>query len=128
MDDPHVSSRTYLTSVALSDQLSFLDDRVRLTVGVRHQTIKDKLYTNDGVHDSTYDKSVWTPAYGLVVRPWEEVSFYVNHIEGLSKGDSAPLQAVNRGETLAPYRTKQTEAGVKLDFGDIGGNIGVFQI
>ncbi|MBO1112411.1 TonB-dependent receptor [Bordetella petrii] len=128
IDDPHVSSRTHLTSFALSDQLSFLDDRVFLTIGTRYQTLKDKLYTNDGVPDTTYDKSIWTPAYGLVVRPWEQVSFYVNHIEGLSKGDSAPLGASNFGETLAPYRTKQTEAGVKLDFGDIGGNIGVFQI
>ncbi|MBO9356711.1 TonB-dependent siderophore receptor [Bordetella petrii] len=128
IDDPHVSSRTYLTSVALSDQLSFLEDRVLLTIGARHQNIEDKLYTAEGVHDTTYDESVWTPAYGLVVRPWEQVAFYVNHIEGLSKGDTAPLGASNFGETLAPYRTKQTEAGVKLDFGNIGGNIGVFQI
>ncbi|CAM4385724.1 TonB-dependent siderophore receptor [Bordetella tumbae] len=128
MDDPHASSRTHLTSFALSDQLSFLDDRVFLTLGVRRQTIKDKLYDTNGVHTTTYDDSVWTPAYGLVVRPWEEVSFYVNHIEGLTKGDTAPSGAVNFGETLAPYRTKQTEAGVKFDFGNIGGNIGVFQI
>ncbi|WP_170940334.1 TonB-dependent receptor [Bordetella genomosp. 7] len=128
LDDPHVSSRTHLTSFALSDQLSFLDDRVLFTAGVRYQTIKDKLYTTDGAPDSTYDKSVWTPAFGLVVRPWEQVSFYVNHIEGLSRGDTAPMTASNFGETLAPYRTKQTEAGVKLDFGDIGGHIGVFQI
>ncbi|WP_459618042.1 TonB-dependent receptor [Bordetella sp. 2513F-2] len=128
MGDPHISSRMHLTSVALSDQLSFLEDRVRLTLGVRHQTLKDRLYTNEGVPDTTYDKSVWTPAYGLVVRPWEQVSFYVNHIEGLTKGGTAPSNAINFGETLAPYRTKQTEAGVKLDFGSIGGNIGVFQI
>lgn len=128
MDDPHISSRTHLTSFALSDQLSFWDDRVMLTLGVRRQTIKDKLYTTEGVHDTTYDRSVWTPAYGLVIRPWETVSFYVNHIEGLSRGDTAPLGANNFGETLAPYRTKQTEAGVKFDYGTIGGNIGVFQI
>ena len=128
MSDPHVNSRTSLTSFALSDQLSFWDDRVLLTMGVRRQTIKDKLYSIDGVHDTTYDQSVWTPAYGLVVRPWEEVSFYVNHIEGLTKGDTAPMGASNYGDTLAPYRTKQTEAGVKFDFGDIGGNIGIFQI
>lgn len=128
MGDPHISSRTHLSSLSMSDQLSFLDDRVMLTVGVRRQTIKDKLYTNDGVHDKTYDKSIWTPAYGLVIRPWEEVSFYVNHIEGLTKGESAPLGANNFGETLAPYRTKQTEAGVKFDYGTIGANIGVFQI
>ncbi|WP_160356710.1 TonB-dependent siderophore receptor [Bordetella sp. 02P26C-1] len=128
MGDPHISSRTNLSSVALSDQLSFWDDRVFLTLGVRRQTIKDKLYNTEGVHDTTYDRSVWTPAYGLVIRPWEQVSFYVNHIEGLTRGDSAPLGAVNYGETLAPYRTKQTEAGVKVDLGDIGGYVGVFQI
>ena len=128
MDDPHISSRTHLTSFALSDQLSFLDDRVFLTLGVRRQTIKDKLYDTNGIHTTTYDESVWTPAYGLVVRPWEEVSFYINHIEGLTKGDTAPQEASNFGDTLAPYRTKQTEAGVKFDFGNLGGNIGIFQI
>ncbi|CAM4080555.1 TonB-dependent receptor [Bordetella tumulicola] len=128
MDDPHISSRTHLTSFALSDQLSFLDDRVFLTLGVRRQTIKDKLYDGNGIHTTTYDESVWTPAYGLVIRPWEEVSFYVNHIEGLTKGDAAPRDASNFGDTLAPYRTKQTEAGVKFDFGNLGGNIGIFQI
>src|SRR5690606_30800572 len=128
LDDPHISSRTHLTSFALSDQLSFLDDRVFLTLGVRRQTIKDKLYDTNGVHTTTYDDSVWTPAYGLVVRPLQEVPFYVNHIQGRTNGDTAPTGAVNFGETLAPYRTKQTEAGVKFDFGNIGGNIGVFQI
>lgn len=128
INDPHINSRTHLTSFSLSDQLSFWDERVLLTVGVRRQTIKDKLYTVEGVHDTTYNESVWTPAYGLVIRPWEEVSFYVNHIEGLTKGDVAPMGAANFGDTLPPYRTKQTEAGVKFDFGNIGGNIGVFQI
>jgi len=128
MDDPHINSRTQLMSLAISDQLSFWVDTVMLTLGARRQTIKDKLYNTDGVHQSTYDRSVWTPAYGLVVRPWQEVSFYVNHIEGLAKGETAPLGAANFGETLAPYRTKQTEAGVKFDYDSIGGNIGLFQI
>lgn len=128
IDDPHISSRTRLTSFALSDQLSFWDERVLLTLGVRRQTIKDKLYDVNGAHTTTYDESVWTPAYGLVIRPWEQVSFYINHIEGLTKGDTAPLEASNFGDTLAPYRTKQTEAGIKFDLGNLGGHIGVFQI
>ncbi|MCD0503452.1 TonB-dependent receptor [Bordetella petrii] len=128
MSDPGITDRTRLQSIAMSDQLSFLDGKVLLTAGVRHQRLKNQTYTPTGESTGDYDDSVWTPAYGLVVRPWEPVAFYVNHIEGLTKGDSAPDTAANPSASLAPYRTKQTEAGVKLDFGDIGGNIGVFQI
>ena len=128
MSDPGITDRTRLQSLAMSDQLSFLDGKVLLTAGVRHQRLKNKTYTPAGEQTGDYDEAVWTPAYGLVVRPWESVAFYANHIEGLTKGDAAPTDAANPSASLAPYRTKQTEAGVKLDFGNIGGNIGVFQI
>ncbi|MDQ2140436.1 TonB-dependent siderophore receptor [Alcaligenaceae bacterium B3P038] len=128
IDDPGMTDKVRLRSVALSDQLSFLDERVLLTVGVRRQTLENKTFGPSGVVTGDYNDSVWTPAYGLVVRPWESVSLYANHIEGLTTGGIAPTQAVNVGASIAPIRTKQTEVGTKFDFGSIGGNVGVFQI
>lgn len=126
--DPDVTDRRRLYSVALSDTVSFLDDRVLFTAGVRRQTLKQDAFGYNGVQTAAYNDSVWTPVFGVVVKPLDYMSLYANHIEGLTAGDSAPAEAVNFGTTLAPYRTKQTEVGVKLDFGTVGGNVGVFQI
>jgi iron complex outermembrane receptor protein len=129
-DDPNITGRTTLHSIAASDTLGFLDDRVLFTFGLRRQTLQDEAYDYTQVKTADYDRSITTPVYGLVVKPWEEVAFYANHIEGLTRGDQAPLQAdgPNTGQLLAPQRTKQTEAGVKLDLGKFGGSLGVFQI
>lgn len=130
MDDPNVSRRTQLRSLALSDTLSLLDGDVLLTLGGRYQAITDNGYDITTTEQAThYHESIITPAVGLVVRPWDTVSLYANYIEGLTQGGVAPLEnTANPGEVLAPYRTKQFEAGVKVDLGDLGGSLGVFQI
>ena len=48
-----------------------------------------------GVVTTSYDESETTPLFGVVVKPWDHVSFYYNYIEGLSKGDIAPATASN---------------------------------
>ena len=44
MSDPRLTQKTILTSYALADTMSFLDDTWLLTVGVRRQQIKDAGY------------------------------------------------------------------------------------
>lgn len=130
MDDPNVSRRTQLRSLALSDTLSLLDGDVLLTLGGRYQSITDNGYDLATTEQNThYNESIITPVVGLVVRPWNTVSVYANYIEGLTQGAVAPIQdTANPGEVLAPYRTKQFEAGVKIDLDSIGGSLGIFQI
>jgi iron complex outermembrane receptor protein len=88
--------------VALADTLSVLDDRVQLTVGVRRQNIQSDNYNATGVVTTSYDDGRTTPLYGVVIKPWDHVSFYYNYIEGLSKGDIAPSTASNAGEIFCP--------------------------
>ena len=38
---------------------------------------------------------------GVVFKPLNHVSLYGNYIEGLAKGDSAPMTALNAGEVFA---------------------------
>ena len=121
------TSTSELTGFALADTLSFLDERVLFTLGARHQTIAVDNYSS-GVVSSSYDDSVISPMVGVVVKPTETVSVYANYIEGLNQGDIAPDGAANSGQAMAPYVAKQMEAGVKLDFGTIGGSISAFQI
>ncbi|CAM3912854.1 TonB-dependent siderophore receptor [Bordetella bronchialis] len=128
-DDPYVTGRNRMTGVSVSDTLSFLDDRVFVTLGARHQKIQTTTYSAmTGVEDSHYDDSATSPVYGLVVKPWEQVSLYANHIEGLQQGLTAPTTAVNANTTFAPSKSKQNEVGVKLDMGSYGANLALFEI
>lgn len=81
-----------------------------------------------GAVTSAYDQTAFTPMVGVVVKPWSNVSLYANYIEGLSKGDVAPTTASNQGEVLAPYFSKQKEAGVKVDLGMLATTISLFGI
>lgn len=128
--DPRVVGKNRIKSAAVSDTLGFIDDRVLLTLGVRRQTIEvDNWNTATGVRGTPYSESITTPVYGLVIKPWEHVSFYANRIEGLAQGPTAPLTNVtNPGEVFPPKRSKQTEAGVKLDWDNYGATLGVYRI
>lgn len=121
-----------LTSYALADTLSFLDDRVLLTLGVRHQRVEaqnyDYMARSNAKAGPGYDESDVTPAVGIVVKPWHNVSLYANYIEGLSQGPTAPIGASNAGEMFSPFITKQKEAGVKLDWGKFATTVSLFEI
>lgn len=124
---PKVSD-SELTGLTLADTLSVLQDRVQLTVGARQQGVRSSNFSPTGAVTAAYDQSVLTPMVGLVVKPWNNVAFYANYIEGLSKGDIAPMIASNAGEVLPPYIGKQQEVGVKVDFGMLATTISAFQI
>lgn len=122
-------SEARLSGIGLSDTLSMLDERVQLTLGGRFQQIDSKNFNAaTGAVSSSSDEDAVTPLVGLVVRPWDKVSFYANYAQGLSIGDTAPTTAINAGETLAPYKTTQYEIGTKIDFGQIAMTVSAFQI
>lgn len=123
------ASESTLSGVALSDTLSVLNERVQLTVGGRFQQINSRNFNiGTGALTSSSDETAVTPLVGLVIRPWSIVSFYANYAEGLSVGETAPTNAINAGETLAPYKTKQYEVGTKFDLGHVGLTLSTFQI
>ena len=63
------------SSIALADTLGFLDERLLLTAGVRRQSIGVKFFNfRTDALTSQYDKSAITPAFGLLVKPWDFVS------------------------------------------------------
>jgi iron complex outermembrane receptor protein len=134
LGDPGIVGKTFVRSAAVSDTLGFIDDRVLLTLGVRRQQLVVQGYSyGSGDRTSNYNESINTPVYGLVIKPWDSVSFYANHIEGLAQGPTAPTSAggrvvINGAQVFAPARSKQTEAGVKVDMGNYGASLGVYRI
>lgn len=132
LSSPHITDRTMMSSTAIVDTLGFFDDTLLATVGIRHQKLNVKSYNyNTGNRTSSYTKGINTPMYGLVYKFNPELSIYANYVEGLTKGDIAPSVSggtliKNAGEALSPYRSRQTELGIKYDGGNIGGSLSFF--
>jgi iron complex outermembrane receptor protein len=109
--------------------MSILDKRIQLTVGVRRQQVASASFDRTtGAQTSSYDEYAWSPAYALVVKPWENVSLYANYIEGLEPGTIVGNTYANVGQIFPPYQTKQYETGVKVDWGTVTTTVSAFQI
>ena len=144
MANPQVTERVTNNSFGVADSLSFFDDRLVATVGVRYQQIKTGSYSySDGSYDSGYSSDATTPAFALVYKPSDKVSLYANYAEALVPGKTAPnlvnsvvegwgatpvaVTVSNGGEVLEPFRAKQAEVGVKYDVGSFGGTLSLFR-
>ncbi|WP_394781410.1 TonB-dependent receptor, partial [Undibacterium sp.] len=76
---PLTTHKSILSSYAIADTMSFVDNTVLLTVGARNQTIKDYSYDyGTGAENAKYNKSAVTPVAGLVFKPMKNVSVYAN--------------------------------------------------
>jgi iron complex outermembrane receptor protein len=136
--EPLTTNKSTTTSVAIADTLAFADEKVLVTLGARYQIIEQTTYDfNTGAALSTYDESVVTPAFGIVVKPAEGYSLYANYIEGLLRGDqvpgvvttpSGPVTPSNAGELLDPFQTEQYEIGAKYDSGRLGATVAIYRI
>lgn len=127
--DPRKLSETRVSSTGIADTLSILDERVQFTAGIRYQEVEAKSFNGaTGALTSRYESDAWTPALGLVVKPWQNVSLYTNYIENLERGTIVGTAFSNAGEILKPYVSKQYEAGAKVDLGTLTTTLAVFQI
>ncbi|UOD30109.1 TonB-dependent siderophore receptor [Massilia violaceinigra] len=133
MSDPRLTQKTILTSYAVADTVSLLDEQLMITLGLRRQTIKDAAFAYGSAQQSSqYDGSANTPVAGVVFKVNKSVSVYANYIEALVKGPvasgntAAGRQVANLGEVFSPYKSKQKEAGVKVDGGKLGMSAAVF--
>ena len=116
-------SDTRTSSFEASDTVSLLQDSLLVTLGARSQRFKD----------TGYDKSKLTPVAGIVYKVSKAVSLYGSYVEGLVKGDVAPgsfgfpaKPVVNADAVFAPYQTRQSEIGAKLDLGRFGGSLSLY--
>lgn len=123
-------TETRLTSFGVADTLSFAEDRVQLTLGVRRQQVINESFNGmTGVRmGERYKESATTPAVALLVKATDQISVYANYIEGLSQGSIAPNTAANAGEVFAPYKTKQKEVGLKFDLGEFAHTVSLYEI
>ncbi|MGJ7610384.1 MULTISPECIES: TonB-dependent receptor [unclassified Variovorax] len=117
------------SSVVLVDTMSFIDDRLLVTLGLRDQTIEQEGFSQTtGASVSRYKASAVTPLAGVVFKPVKNVSVYANYTAGLTRGGTAGPGTANVGETFAPQKSRQHEVGVKADWGPLTTQAAVYQI
>lgn len=118
-------SQIRLTSLALTDTLSFADDRLRLIGGLRRQQV----YTHTfAVVPQNSNKTAISPVVGVVVKPIENLSLYANYTAALSTGGFTSATDGNPNQVFPPYKSKQYETGMKIDWGRVTTTAAVFQI
>ncbi|WP_028605452.1 TonB-dependent receptor [Ottowia thiooxydans] len=120
---------TTASGIAIADTLSMMDDRLQVTLGLRHQRVKSENFNGTtGATTSTYNKSVTTPGLGVLFKVAPNVALYANYIEGLQQGPVGAAGASNAGQIFAPYVSKQHEAGIKVDFGGFATTLSIYQL
>ncbi|MGE8336673.1 TonB-dependent siderophore receptor [Pseudomonas laurylsulfatiphila] len=126
--DSKVYTENRSSSVALSDTLGFLDDRVLLTVGARWQRVQVDDWTDNVKGDTGYDEEKVSPSGGILFKATDKLSLYANYMEGLSQGKIAPSTSVNEDEIFPPFISRQVEVGAKYDAGAFAITTAVFRI
>lgn len=119
-----------VTSSAIADTLGFYDERLLVTLGIRHQRVESTSYSaaTGAIIQPIYDESANTPTVGVVVKPLENLSLYGNYIEALEQGPTAPTGSENAGQVFAPLESKQVEFGIKWDLETLGLTAAIFEI
>jgi iron complex outermembrane receptor protein len=117
---------SHQSSLILQDRIH-LPGRVQLVAGGRYDSLRDHNYSlyascsdfsqpNDCGLEFT-DKPVWLPQFAAIVNPAKSLTFYANYGVLLSLGPQGPWWVDDANQFLAPYYTRQVEAGAKYEPG-----------
>ena len=120
-------------SVAIADTMGFLDGRLLVTLGLRRQTMDYQGFNvTTGASTSQYKASSTTPLAGWSSSPPKHIDLRQLHPQAFRAAarcrKQPPLPYDNAGETIPPFKSKQIEVGVKVDWGRITTQAAIYQI
>ena len=121
------SSTVYQQGVNASDTIG-ITDAWSVRAAVSQDWFHVANYSVAGAGLPGYVDSGASPTLGLIFKPRAEVTTYLTYASSLQAGDAAPGTAANAGAGLAPYRSKQIEAGIKTTVGGIDFAAALFRI
>ncbi len=133
-NDLHAFSDLIATSVAISDTLSFAEDRFQLTLGGRYQEMRVQGFNTRpgpvplGERTSNYEELRFSPAVAALFNVTDSFSVYANYVEALTEGPTPPSNVRNYNQLFAPVVSKQKEIGVKYDLGEVMLTAALFEI
>jgi iron complex outermembrane receptor protein len=109
---------SHQSSLVLQDRVQ-LPGRVQLIAGGRYDALRDHNYSAQATDPTApmlpTDKPVWLPQYAITFSPAGNLTLYGNYGVQLSLGPQGPWWVDNSSQFLAPYNTRQVEAGAKYE-------------
>ncbi|MEM1426908.1 MAG: TonB-dependent siderophore receptor, partial [Cyanobacteria bacterium P01_H01_bin.130] len=118
-------SRTRNLGVYVQDQVEIFDN-LFLLAGLRYDTVKQESFDFEDFTGDERDDQGWTPRFGLVYQPIENLSLY-----GSISTSFSPNAGRNReGNIIEPERGRQFEVGARAELfdGRLTANLALFHI
>lgn len=127
--DAYYQQHNRISGWSVMDIISTGDQKLNFLLGLNGKSIKKDNYKVDGSHSANkghyYDVS---PSYGINYAFSPRFAVYANHTEEFVDGTIVGSGYTNQGEVLDPYKTKQTELGIKAKTGDFLHKLSYFDI
>jgi iron complex outermembrane receptor protein len=125
------ASFTNRLGLYVQDQLSFLDNKVHVLLGLRYNRyVSGTRYDNEGDKPADYAEVVeapLVPRFGIVYKPLQQVSVYGSYAESFEVNG---FDWIDPKKQVPPTAGRQYEAGIKADLAQkrLGLTLSVFQI
>jgi iron complex outermembrane recepter protein len=123
----YVASNTYQQGVNVGDTLKF-NEYWLVRAGISQDWFHVDNYNNKSIATTEYANHGVSPTGSVIFKPAVNMSVYATYANSLQAGDLAPTTAVNAGESLAPYRSKEYEVGYKARLASIDLTAALFRI
>lgn len=139
-DNPHLimsnnvyKTRARTTGWSVVDTITTNNEKLTVLLGLNGKSIEKDSYKLDGSHDKKGGSySDVSPAFGVNYSFNDRLAVYANHTEEFVEGEivstSTNYNYTNKGTSLDPYKTKQTEFGIKAKTGDFFHKLSYFDI
>ncbi|HZV67724.1 MAG TPA: TonB-dependent siderophore receptor [Telluria sp.] len=121
------SSIAWQQGVNLGDTMSF-SPQWQLKLAASNDRMTTDNYNAKGVLTSHYDAHGWSPMPSVIFKPRADVTTYLTYASSLQQGDLGPAGSANANQSLAPYRSKQVEAGMKVALSKLDLSMALFRL
>lgn len=121
------SANAWQQSVMLSDGVTFTP-RWSMLLSGSQSWLGSSNYGTTGNLTSSSDNNGLSGSASVMFKPRSDMTTYVTYADSLQQGDVAPAGAVNQGNILAPYRSKEWEVGYKIALQKMNVSLAAFQI
>ncbi|WOJ29494.1 TonB-dependent receptor [Citrobacter koseri] len=127
--DRYKSSVNTQQSITLGDTVTFTPKWSAMFY-LSQSWIQSQNYNKSGHKTGQIDENGLSPNAALMYKITPNVMAYVSYAESLEQGGTAPTNSdvKNAGQTLAPYRSKQYEMGLKADVSGMNLGAALFRL
>jgi iron complex outermembrane recepter protein len=127
VDPQYQSSVATQQGINISDTITF-SKAWSARLALSQDWMDTKNYSKTGAQTSAYSAGGLSPMPSLMYKFQENVTSYVTYASSLQQGDIAPANAANANTSLAPYRSKQWETGLKIALSKMDLAFALFQL